>query len=125
MATHSSVLAWRIPGTGEPDGLPSMGRTESDTTEVTAAAAAAVIEARTNLRRAETKRKKEFSIEAWEKETANTISLKKKKTMKKQRNTIQMKKQIRNTEVQIDEEEIEKIPEKEFRIMIVKMIKKL
>ena len=25
MATHSSVLAWRIPGTGEPDGLPSMG----------------------------------------------------------------------------------------------------
>ena len=25
MATHSSVLAWSIPGTGEPDGLPSMG----------------------------------------------------------------------------------------------------
>ena len=25
MASHSSVLAWRIPGTGEPDGLPSMG----------------------------------------------------------------------------------------------------
>ena len=25
MATHSSVLAWRIPGTVEPDGLPSMG----------------------------------------------------------------------------------------------------
>ena len=25
MATRSSVLAWRIPGTGEPDGLPSMG----------------------------------------------------------------------------------------------------
>ena len=25
MATHSSTLAWRIPGTGEPDGLPSMG----------------------------------------------------------------------------------------------------
>jgi len=45
--------------------------------------------------------------------------------MKRQRNTIQMKKQIRNTEVQIDEEEIGKIPEKEFRIMIVKMIKKL
>ena len=32
MATHSSVLAWRIPGTGEPGGLPSMGL---DTTEVT------------------------------------------------------------------------------------------
>ena len=25
MATHSRVLAWRIPGTGEPGGLPSMG----------------------------------------------------------------------------------------------------
>ena len=25
MATRSSVLAWRIPGTGEPSGLPSMG----------------------------------------------------------------------------------------------------
>ena len=24
MATHSSVLAWRVPGTGEPDGLPSL-----------------------------------------------------------------------------------------------------
>ena len=35
MATHSSVLAWRIPGTGQAGGLPSMGRTESDTTEVT------------------------------------------------------------------------------------------
>ena len=34
MATHSSVLAWRIPGAGHPGGLPSVGRTESDTTEV-------------------------------------------------------------------------------------------
>ena len=25
MATHSSILAWRIPGTGEPSGLPSVG----------------------------------------------------------------------------------------------------
>ena len=34
MATRSRILAWRIPGTGEPGGLPSMGgRTESDTTE--------------------------------------------------------------------------------------------
>ena len=31
----------------------------------------------TNLRRAETKRKKEFNLEAWEKETSNTISQKK------------------------------------------------
>ena len=44
--------------------------------------------------------------------------------MKRQRNTAQMKKQTRNTEVQINEEEIGKLPEKEFRIMIVKMIKK-
>ena len=35
MATHSSVLAWRIPATGEPGGLPSVGRTESDTNEAT------------------------------------------------------------------------------------------
>ena len=34
MATHSSVLAWRIPGTAEPGGG-LWGRTESDTTEVT------------------------------------------------------------------------------------------
>ena len=31
MAAHSSVLAWRIPGTGEPGGLPSMGVTQSQT----------------------------------------------------------------------------------------------
>ena len=35
MATHSSVLAWRIPGTGVPGGLQSMGSLESDTTEAT------------------------------------------------------------------------------------------
>ena len=29
MAAHSSVLAWRIPGTGEPGGLPSLGVTQS------------------------------------------------------------------------------------------------
>ena len=33
MATHSSVLAWRIPWTEEPGGLQSMGSQESDTTE--------------------------------------------------------------------------------------------
>ena len=31
MATHSSVLAWRIPGTGKPGGLPSMGVAQSRT----------------------------------------------------------------------------------------------
>ena len=35
MATHSSILAWRIPGMEEPGELPSMGLTESDTTEAT------------------------------------------------------------------------------------------
>ena len=35
MATHSSVLAWRIPGTGEPDGLLSVGSHRVGTTEVT------------------------------------------------------------------------------------------
>ena len=45
--------------------------------------------------------------------------------MKRQRNTTQIKEQIRNTEVQINEEEIGKLPEKEFRIMIMKMIKTL
>ena len=35
MATHSSVLAWRIPETGGLVGCHLWGRTESDTTEVT------------------------------------------------------------------------------------------
>ena len=41
MATHSSVLAWRIPGTGEPQGLPSMGshRVGQDCSDLSAAAA--------------------------------------------------------------------------------------
>jgi len=42
MATHSSVLAWRIPGTGEPGGLPSVGhRVGHDWSHLVAAAAAA------------------------------------------------------------------------------------
>ena len=42
MATHSSVLAWRIPGTAEPGGLPSMGshRVGHDWSDLAAAAAA-------------------------------------------------------------------------------------
>ena len=35
MATHSSVLAWRIPGTGEPGGCRLWGRTELEMTEAT------------------------------------------------------------------------------------------
>ena len=44
VATHSSVLAWRIPGTGEPGGLPSMGshRVGHDWSDLAAAAAAYV-----------------------------------------------------------------------------------
>ena len=45
--------------------------------------------------------------------------------MKRQKNTTQMKEQTRNTEIQINEEETGKLPEKEFRIIIVKMIKNL
>ena len=43
MAPHSSVLAWRIPGMGEPGGLPSMGshRVGHDWSDLAAAAAAA------------------------------------------------------------------------------------
>ena len=42
MATHSSVLAWRIPGTGEPGGLPSLGshRVGHNWSDLAAAAAA-------------------------------------------------------------------------------------
>ena len=40
MATHSSILAWRIPGMGEPGGLPSMGlhRVRHDCSDLVAAA---------------------------------------------------------------------------------------
>ena len=42
MATHSSVLAWRIPGTEEPGGLPSLGshRVGHNSSDLAAAAAA-------------------------------------------------------------------------------------
>ena len=48
MATHSSVVAWRIPGTGEPGGLPSMGshRIGHDSSDLAAAAAAAMTQNR-------------------------------------------------------------------------------
>ena len=35
MATHTSIIAWKIPWTGEPGGLQSIGLQESDMTEVT------------------------------------------------------------------------------------------
>ena len=45
MATHASVLAWRIPGTGEPGGQPSMGshRVGHDRSDLAAAVAATTI----------------------------------------------------------------------------------
>ena len=48
MATHSSVLAWRIPGTGKPGGLSSMGshRVGHDWSDLAAAAAADTTETR-------------------------------------------------------------------------------
>ena len=45
--------------------------------------------------------------------------------MKRLRNTTQMKEQIRNTEVQINEDKIGKLSEKEFRIIIVNMTQNL
>ena len=54
MATHSSVLVWRIPGTGEPGGLPSMGVTQS-WTQLTRLSSSSSI----------TKREKEEIDEAW------------------------------------------------------------
>ena len=45
MATHSSILAWRIPGMGEPDGMPSMGshRVGHDWSDLAAAAHASKV----------------------------------------------------------------------------------
>jgi len=45
MATHSSVLAWRIPGTWEPGGLPSLGshRVRHDCSDFAAAAVAQMV----------------------------------------------------------------------------------
>ena len=48
MATHSSILAWRIPGTEEPVGLPSMGsqRVGQDCRDLAAAAADSILKSR-------------------------------------------------------------------------------
>ena len=52
MAPHSSVLAWRIPGTGEPGRLPSMGlhRVRHDWSDLAAAAAASIHQQMTEWR---------------------------------------------------------------------------
>ena len=55
MATHSSILAWRIPGMEEPDGLPSLGshrvRHDSDDLAAAAAAAAEILSRELEIRR--------------------------------------------------------------------------
>ena len=76
------------------------------------------------------KGRKNSTLKPRAKETSNTICLKIIIIIiiiiiKRQRSTAQMKEQTRNTEVQINEEEIGKQPEKEFRMMIIKMIKNL
>ena len=60
MALHSSVLAWRIPGTGEPGGLPSLGshRVGHDWSDLAAAAAAVAF----NLTAAIKQRKKLLDV---------------------------------------------------------------
>ena len=58
---------------------------------------------------------------AWEKETTNTELRK----MRRQRNTQQMKEQGKNPSDQTNEEEIVSLPEKEFRVMTVKMMQNL
>ena len=56
----------------------------------------------------------------WEKKTSSGAC--QKIIMKRQRNIVQMKKQGRNSQDQINEDEISKLPERGFRIMIIKML---
>ena len=58
-------------------------------------------------------------------QSPSAVILEPRKIKKRQKNTTQVKEQTKNTEVQIHEEAIGKLPEKEFRIMILKMIKNL
>ena len=77
-----------------------------------------------NLGGKKTKRRKNSTLKPGKGDLKHK-KLKKEKLMKRQRNTTQMRQQIGNIEVKIDEEELGKLPEKEFRIMIVKMVKNL
>ena len=64
MATHSSVLAWRILGTGEPGGLPSMGshRVGHDCSDLAAAAAAVFRKKITHFAKSQTSKPGRCSI---------------------------------------------------------------
>ena len=109
--------------------LPIRGKTNKNSAQISHTEA--YTDYQTNLKRAETKRKKEFNLLQGKNSTfleASDRDLKhkfKKIIMKTQRNIIQMQEQTRNTEIQINEEEIGKLHEKEFKIMIVKMIRNL
>ena len=61
--------------------------------------------------------------QVWEKKTSSGVC--QKKMMKTQRNTAQMKEKGRNSQDQINEEEISNLPEREFRIMVIKMLQRL
>ena len=65
MATHSSILAWRIPGTEEPGGLPSMGshRVRHNWSDLAAAATAQLLEAPTRRNLLCWKRQAESSVD--------------------------------------------------------------
>ena len=68
MATHSSALVWRIPGTGEPGGLPSMGShgVGHDWSDLAAAAAAAdVAEDNSGLEDATIETIQSFHLFSW------------------------------------------------------------
>ena len=62
MATHSSVLAWRIPGMGEPGGLPSMGSHRVRHDWIDLAAAAGAVSNKTDVK---------TKIVTWDKKTLN------------------------------------------------------
>ena len=51
MATHSSILAWRTPGMGEPGGLPSMGVTQSRTRLKRLSSSSSSIQGRMRMKR--------------------------------------------------------------------------
>ena len=71
MAPHSSTFAWKIPWTEEP-GI--TGKTNKQRLSTKLTLYKAYTKDYTKLRRAETKRKKKFNLEAWEEEISNTIS---------------------------------------------------
>ena len=76
-----------------------------------------------NLRGQKPKKRKDLTFKPLKRDLKYNIL--KMIIMKMLINTAQMKEQTRNIEVQINEEEIGKLPEKEFRIMIVNMTKNL